>query len=275
MQRIALVDESFDLNLTREYMLSIQVSLDGFSFSVLDPGKKKVICLYHQDTFTHEPGFHLKKLNAIYDEVDLLHVAYKKTKIYYAAPDRTTLVPIAAFRQDLAEDFYRLTLDPGKNGKILVSLIPDMASYAIYEIDRAVLAFLQEKHPGSVVQNDLVLSVFGCPPGIAVMKVRILRKQLVVLTLQDNINFYNSYSYEGENDILYYLLGAVKNMELKPEAVILDGMVSQREGICHRLRQYFEHVELAGNNPQVHYSRLLGQLPNARFTNLFNSFSCV
>jgi len=107
------------------------------------------------------------------------------------------------------------------------------------------------------------------------MKVRILRKQLVVLTLQDNINFYNSYSYEGENDILYYLLGAVKNMELKPEAVILDGMVSQREGICHRLRQYFEHVELAGNNPQVHYSRLLGQLPNARFTNLFNSFSCV
>jgi len=273
MQRLSLVDESFDLNLTKEYILSIQVSLDGFSFSVLDSVRKKVICLYHQDTFTSEPGFHLKKINTIYNEVDLLALPYKKTKIYFSAPDKTTLVPIAAFNQDLVEDFYRMTIDAGRNSKILFSLVPDMASYAIYEVDHAVHTLLQEKHPESVMQNDIVLSGCGCPPGITLMKIRILRKQLVILTLNDRINFYNSYYYEGENDVLYYILGAIKNMDLKSEAIILDGMVNKNESIYHRLKQYFEHVELTVNNPRIHYSHLLDHLPDARFISLFNSFS--
>ncbi len=273
MQRLSLVDESFDLNLTKEYILSIQVSLDGFSFSVLDSIRKKVICLYHQDTFTSEPGFHLKKINTIYNEVDLLALPYKKTKIYFSAPDKTTLVPIAVFNQDLVEDFYRMTIDAGRNSKILFSLVPDMASYAIYEVDHAVHTLLQEKHPESVMQNDIVLSGCGCPPGITVMKIRILRKQLVILTLNDHINFYNSYYYEGENDMLYYILGAIKNMDLKSEAIILDGMVNKNESIYHRLKQYFEHVDLTVNNPRIHYSHLLDHLPDGRFISLFNSFS--
>ncbi|MGV8094820.1 MAG: DUF3822 family protein [Mangrovibacterium sp.] len=275
MQRLSLVDESFDLNLTKEYILSIQVSLDGFSFSVLDSVRKKVICLYHQDTFTNEPVFHLKKLNSIYDEVELLSLPYKKTKIYFSAPDKTTLVPIAIFNEDLVEEFYRITLDAGRNSKILFSLIPEMASYAVYEIDRALHTLLQEKHPESVMQSDIVLAGYGCPPGITLMKIRILRKQLIILTLNDHINFYNSYYYEGENDMLYYILGAIKNMDLKPEAIILDGMVNKHENIYLRLKQYFEHVELTVNNPRIHYSHLLNQLPDARFINIFNSFSCV
>jgi hypothetical protein len=182
-------------------------------------------------------------------------------------------VPIAIFNQDLVEDFYRTTLNPGRNSKILFSLVPEMASYAVYEIDRAVHNLLQEKHPEGTMQNDMVLAGYGCPPGIALIKIRILRKQLVLLTINDNINFYNSYYYEGENDMLYYILGTVKNMDLKHEAIILDGMVNKHEGIYHRLKQYFEHVDLTVNNPRIHYSQVLSNLPDARFINLFNSFS--
>jgi hypothetical protein len=93
------------------------------------------------------------------------------------------------------------------------------------------------------------------------------------MTMNDNVNFCNSYHYEGENDMLYYILGAVKNLDLKPEMIILDGMVNKHEAIYHRLKQYFEHVELTANNPRVYYSNLLTSLPDSRFINLFNSFS--
>lgn len=273
MQRLSLVDESFDLNFINEYILSILVSQDGFSFSILDTVSNKVICLYHQDTFTNEPGFHLKKINTIYNEVDLLTFPYKETRIFFSMPDKTTLVPIAVFNQNLAENFYRLALNPGRNSKILFSLVPEMASYAVYEVDRAIHDVLQEKHPVSFMQNELVLSGYNCPPGIALLKVRILRKQLSIMALQDHINFYNTYVYEGENDMLYYILGTIENMDLKPEAIILDGIINRHEAIYHRLRQYFDRVELADKNPRIHYSRLLDQLPDARFVSLFNSLS--
>ncbi|MGD9557539.1 MAG: DUF3822 family protein [Mangrovibacterium sp.] len=275
MQRLSLVDESFDVKLTREYNLSILVSQDGFSFSILDAAKKRAICLFHQDTFTTEPGFHLKKLSSIYDEVELLSLPYKKVKIFFSIPEKTTLIPIEVFQAGLAEEFYRLTFDPGRNGKILVSLVPEMAGYAIYEIDRAIHGLLQEKHSGAPMQNELVLSAFGCPAGVPLLKIRILRKQLVIQSLQDELNFYNSYYYEGENDMLYYILGTVKNMDLKPETLILEGMISQRESVYHRLKQYFNRVEVAVNNPRIQYCQLLQRLPDARFTNLFNSFSII
>ncbi len=275
MQRISLVDESFDLNLSKDYILSIQVSLDGFSFSILDSIRNKVICLYHQDTFTTEPGFHLKKLNTIYDEVELLGLSYKETKIYISAPDKTTLIPIAVFNQGLAEDVYRVTFDQSRNGKILFSLIPELASYAVFEIDHNIYNLLKEKHPECRLQSDMVLAVSGVPAIVPVLKIRVLRKQLAILSLNDHISFYNSYYYEGENDMLYYILGAVKNLDLKPEQIILDGMVNKNEAIYFRLKQYFADVQLTANNPRIHYSQLLKHLPDSRFVSLFNSFSIV
>ncbi|MEL7586687.1 MAG: DUF3822 family protein [Prolixibacteraceae bacterium] len=273
MQRLSLVDESFDLNFINEYILSIQVSLDGFSFSILDAVSNKIICLYHQDTFTTEPGFHLKKISTIYNEVDLLTFPYKETRIFFSAPDKTTLVPIAVFSPELAEDFYRLTLAPARNSKILCSFLPGMGSWAVFEVDRTVHSLLEERHAGAFMQSDLVLSGLGCPEEKTAIRVKVLRKNLVIQTLHDQTNFYNSFYYEGENDMLYYILGTAQNMNLKPDLIILDGMVNRHESIYHRLRQYFEHVEIAKANPHVRYSDLLRQLPDARFTNLFNSFS--
>ena len=40
-----VTEESFDLEKTYEYILSIQVSLDGFSFSILDITRKKYLAL--------------------------------------------------------------------------------------------------------------------------------------------------------------------------------------------------------------------------------------
>ena len=40
---LSIVDETFDANISSSYFLSIQASLDGFSFSILDPIRNKYI----------------------------------------------------------------------------------------------------------------------------------------------------------------------------------------------------------------------------------------
>ena len=105
MQRISLVDETFDINFTLEYKLSIQLSLDGFSFSILDQIQNKVIYLYHQELFDAEPEFLLKRIKAIYDESDLLDLPFKKTRIIIVAPNRTSLVPVDFFQKENSADF--------------------------------------------------------------------------------------------------------------------------------------------------------------------------
>ncbi|MGE4586733.1 MAG: DUF3822 family protein [Mangrovibacterium sp.] len=274
MQRLSLVDEDFDLKQSKDfYIMSIQLSLDGFSFSVLDSRSRKVICLYHQDTFTLEPEFYLKKLRSIYEEADLLQIPYKKTNIFLSLPGKTTLVPLSLFREEMAETFFRLTTERSRTGKIMYTLIPDMISCAVYELDQGIYDLLQKKHPGSHIQHDLLLSSRGYLPAHPLLKIRILRKQMEILSLHDGINFYNTYDWEHETDQLYYILGTVKNLGLKPGNILLDGMVNSRETIYQRLKAYFPKLALNRNNPVLQYSSLLERLPDARFTNLFNSFS--
>ncbi|MCW0483253.1 DUF3822 family protein [Gaoshiqia sediminis] len=275
MQNISLVDETFDLNFTPEYILSIQVSLDGFSFSILDSIQNKVVYLFHQDTFTNDPGFQLKKIKSVYQEADLLELPYKKTNLYYTAPEKTTLVPASLFQPEEAARLYQFTFNASGGEDILYTKLPQADSIAVFGIHHELHEFLKEKHPGIEIQNDLLVSLSDLSPGKNILKIRVFRKQLAIWAYDQQMRFYNSFYYEGETDQLYYILGAVNSMGSEPSTVILDGMVNKHAEIYHRLRQYFNTVQIAVNNKNLHYSYLIDRLPDARFANLFNSFSCV
>ena len=274
MQKVSLVDETFDLNFTQEYILSIQVNLDGFSFSILDSIQNKIVYLFHQDTFTNDPVFQLKKIMTVYQEADLLERPFKKTKLYLSAPEKTTLVPSPLFRPDEADRLHRLAFDTSAKEDVLYTHLPQAESVALFSIHKDLRSFLCEKHPGLDIHNDFVVSLSHFPADKLILHVRIFRKQLVVWAYDREIRFYNSFYYEGENDQLYYILGAANSMGIEPDQVILDGMVNKHSEIYHRLRQYFQSVSVATNNKNIHYSYLIDRLPDARFTNLFNSFSC-
>ncbi len=44
---IVFIDETFDINQTKNYNISIQAGLNGYSFSVIDPVRNKYILLKH------------------------------------------------------------------------------------------------------------------------------------------------------------------------------------------------------------------------------------
>ncbi len=273
MQNLSLVDETFDVNFTHEYILSILISQDGFSFCILDTIQNKAVCLYHQDTFTNKADFQQKKIRSIYAEVDLLELPYKKTILHYSSPDRTTLIPEKLFSDESLSSIYSTIFDSDKNSEILNTYIPSFETYALFGIQHPILSIINEKHPGINIYNDVRLTVKNHQPGKETLFVSIYRKQISIMFVGSSINFYNSYYYEGENDMLYYILGVTKSMNKQPSSVVLNGIVNKHSTIYHNLRQYFEQVSIAENNKNIHYSYLLEKLPDARFINLFNSFS--
>ena len=274
MQKISLVDETFDLNFTLEYKLSIQLSLDGFSFSILDTIQNKVIYLYHQELFDTAPDFLLKRLRSIYEESDLLHLPFKKTSVIFVIPNRTTLVPDEIFQSQNAPEYVNGTMMPSENTTIKSSFISPLKYWAVYEIPAMIYSFLEEKHPGAKFMSDLNLSLPRIAGTKSLLKVTVLKKHLIISGIDEmGLHFHNSFFYDGENDMMFYILGSVKASASEPQKILLDGMVNKHATIYHRLKQYFTDVEIASNPKNIHYSYLFDKLPDARFVNLFNSFS--
>ena len=276
MQRISLVDETFDLNFTLEYLLSIQLSLDGFSFSILDTIQNKVIYLFHQELFEAEPDFLLKRLKSIYEESDLLELPFKRTRILIDAPGRSVLIPEEIYQAEHCEEYINTAMAPRPNCVTRSTPIPAFHQWAVYEIPQVVNDFLKEKHQGAEFINALKINCPDFSQSKSKLRVTILKKQLVLTAVHESkLCFQNCFFYDSENDMLFYTLGSVKNMDQEPACILLDGIVNKHTTIYHLLRQYFPQVEIASNPKGIHYSYLLDKLPDARFVNLFNSFVCA
>ena len=269
MSRLFIIDESLNQKFTDNYILSINISSDGFSFAVMDSVSKKIIALFNQYAFSKEPEFQFKKIKALYEEIELLNLNYLNTKIFFRIPDKTTLVPKDVFVPYLTEDFFNLVYTPSANGKILSSFIPALKSYAIYEIYKPIVSFLYEKHQYANFYNDLVASAYNIDLQEPYLKVTILRDQVVILTINEGNTFYNSYYYEGENDLLYYTLGIVKNLNLDTDTIYLEGIINHRESIFYRFKQYFSNIKITKTKATL--TMPLQQLPDSRFVSLFNS----
>lgn len=273
MQHLLLVDETFDLNFTQEYCLSIQFNLDGFSFCILDSLQNKYIYLFHKE-LSGNPQFLMKKLSDIYSEFDILESAFKTTRIIYSTPGKTNVVPSHLFSEIYAKDIYRVNKELEPEETLYHLPLKKYGAVMQMALWSKVKDFLQEKHPGTIVQNDLAdfLNAYEHQEADKPLLYVQLHKNLVtILTTDGSLRFFNSFFYLNENDLLYYILNVAKSMQSSHPQVLLNGRVNKRSAIFHRLRQYFAEVNIAGRTSEVYYSYLFDQLPDARFVNLLNT----
>ena len=84
MRDICFIDKTFDNTQTHLYHLSIQISLDGFYFSVLDIPKGKYVILDGHHFFLKRPRLLLKHVREVFDSEDVLNHDFKSnvTNIY-------------------------------------------------------------------------------------------------------------------------------------------------------------------------------------------------
>src|SRR6056297_1568834 len=111
MKEFSHVDETLDLNRAHAYRLSIQVSLNGFSFSVLDQVRGKFVLLKHHD-LSDLPSLEKKgdKLDKIMGSEPYLKPAYNKTTAMVAS-GKSTLIPAAYFQEKNLKKYLEFNHD--------------------------------------------------------------------------------------------------------------------------------------------------------------------
>ncbi len=272
MQHLLLVDETFDLNFIQEYHLSIQFSLDGFSFCIRDGLQNKYIYLFHKE-FSGNPKFFHRKLLDIYSEFDILEAEFKSTQLIYSSPGKMALLPEVFFDENQGMPAYQLGLDLADDEELHYRPIKAFQAVIQFAISAKVKRFFTDKHPGSVIQNEIVPQLIrSSTKSIAypLMDIQLYKHHLTITLMDESVRFFNSFKYRNDNDLLYYILNVVKAEKIEDIKIQLSGRVNKRSPVYHQLRQYFKNVVISTRSSEVYYSYLFDQLPDARFVNLLN-----
>ncbi len=246
-----ILDKSIEKTDLKETYLSIQISLDGFSFCIYAPISQTYLTFQHYDFgLQHNtPDQLLKLVQTIFDENNLLNQDYKKVNIIHQN-ELATLVPEEFFDEDCAKDYLK------NNIKVLNN---DFVSHDLLKNESAALVYIPY-----VNINNFIFSKFGAFEYFHSATLFIdLKNKLeqnmhqtkcyihvhphsfdVLVYKASSLIFFNHFNFQTAADFIYYVLFVMEQLELSPNEIEteLSGEIEQDSELFKTAFQYIRNI---------------------------------
>ena len=243
-----------DLSATENsyHKLSIQVSLNGLSFCILDT-IANTLTLSHSLPFKREVSpFELhKEIKQSFRDEGVFEYSFSEV-IAIHRNALFSLVPQPLFDEDQLPNYLKY------NAKILASdhldfdVITGLDAVNVYVPFANVNNFLYDlfgefefKHSGTVLLETLIKLPSSRQGTISYLHLAESQMELVVFS-NKKLLFYNSFAISSVEDVLYFLLFSLEQLDLDPESLKLRllGEVSEEDRVYEFCAEYFENVAL-------------------------------
>jgi len=280
MHELNLIDKSFDLKFASEYHLSIQVGLDGFSFCILDTHRNKYLVLRHLPLIVGKPQFLTKKIEAIFDQEELLNAAYKSVAITYST-NKATLIPKIFAEQGNASRIAEFTNELNRTEDILTDELPGLNYQLVYIYPKELIALFNRKFTEFNISHKSLPLIFSAlnqrNEKKNTMVINFEKKYIRVIVFKGlQISFYNSYFFKNEADFLYYSLNICQNLHIDPEEdeIWISGYVADDSSYVRQLKKYLSNVHFLNPSKDFNYGNFFEKVQKHQFVSLLNTYTC-
>ncbi len=281
MQEFAFVDETLDLNLTLSYKLSIQVSLNGLSFCILDPVRNKFVALSHKK---FEKDILLDDLQiAVEDYIDsneLLNKEYKSTQIIWES-FKCTLIPEKYFDDKNLKKLFELNHKLDDLDEIHYKKLKYSDSYTVFIVPNQIAGVLSRKYKSARFYNQQIPFVdtvlFKHHSETKKVFININNDFIdIAISQKGKLQFYNAFNYKSDNDILYFIINVYEQQKLETEhtELVISGIKDKKSEFYTMLKEFIGHLKFEKNPDEFTYSYTFSKIPEHTFTNLFNLQLC-
>jgi len=282
VQDLSFTDKSFDSNQSLLYHLSIQISLDGFSFCILDIPKGKYILLKDIPLYLKRPRLLYGHIKDIIEKEDILNKDFKSIDILYTT-SKFTLVPQAVYSDTSGKDYYKFNISSRDEVNARSTLISEAKAWCVFNIPENLTDYLSEKFPKARLYHH----IFPIIQTSLQQNRNIEEKKQVLLNFFRN-NFdivvikgselllYNNFEYRNDKDVLYYVMFIFDQLKLSPEKteVVFHGKISPSAQPYHLLKKYINRVSFARLDSTYLYSYAFNKIPDHYYSTLLNLYKC-
>ena len=240
------------IDLTSNIKLSIHISLNGLSFSIVDLISDEII-FYKKHVFTKKttPKNLLKELKKYFKETPELNDTFSSVKIIHYN-NLSTVVPEVVFDKNNALSYLKF------NSQILQN---DYVAYDQIFNNECVNVYIPYVNINNFIFKKFDTFIYNHYSSIILEEVKSNEKNSInpslylnmglnhieVIYFQDNkLIFYNTFDYSTKEDVIYYLLFTIDQLKLNPEKtpLIISGYISIDDEYYEIIYKYVRNVSL-------------------------------
>jgi hypothetical protein len=282
MLKLELFDETFDPNRTESYELSIQLSLNGFSFCINDTTRNCIIVLCSSpfETTVEPTDDWSKLLTSIISKYEWLAKSFKRVVFCYDSPN-FSIVPTVFFDENSALKLLSISNEVDELDEVRYNTKAFAQAVSIFSLPSLLATSWIKLHKNTrfvatcdsalqhhflalrdEVSSNITLSFTSKFCTIIISS----RKKLIHSGTIDSLAI---------EDIVYHMLNICKQHGLNPNDIRVNtiGYHNQTDSLQLLIDRYFKGVTAVMNADQFHFSYLLSK-HKSRFANLFNLLLC-
>jgi hypothetical protein len=283
MKNISVVDESFDINASASYHLSLEVFNEGFSYAILDTLRNKYIALRSQP-FDSKAGLPVtEQLRTTLDRDIYLNRRYKSACLVYSTPD-ASLVPASVYAEDKRESLYRFSNPFSDDLKLITNRPDSMDARIIFSIPEVILNLFEGQQTEYRIMHQSwpfidKKAIEARDPGEETAVSALIYPSFldIVVFRNGKLELFNSFRYKSARDLIFYILYVYEQLGIKPdsEPLKLSGYFDDDSDMVKRLGEFISGIRLDRFNKGYSYSYTFAQIREHMFSNLINAAACV
>lgn len=279
MKSLELFDETLDINSTENYDLAIQVCPDGFSFSLLDTLRNKVVLIRAFEPDDNK-SFNIDNVREFIEKDDFLTKKYKKTRVVLPS-SKFTVVPAPLYDPAKKNEYYDFNLKRDADSTVMSNKNTDPDLFIVFSVNKSLDETIKRFFPGIDPYVHLLplldhvsrerRSIHG-----NYIHVHIERDYFnLVIFSSGDLKFCNSFIFKSLSDILYYILNVFNKLRIKQEETIyLSGNTGKLNELSSVFGDYIRSVKFAAPRGNFTFSYVFNDIELHKYLTLFSVFNC-
>lgn len=278
MQSVYYIDSNFIKENSSQYILSIRYATDGLSFCVHDQNNRLLVFFLQPFNLEGTDAVIAKVKKIMVDDI-LLNLKYKKVFLIPCNKEKI-LLPAHAFNKNTLADMYRLCIQPHKTDTLIFRKIRIMESYIVEALPRSFVTFLTARYQSLCIVNSAYPFIIHSLSSILFnadhMFIDIHDQYFdLLLTRNNDVALFNSFTYGSVNDIIYYCLNCLKQCSISKDNLqtTISGNLVNDPMLADTLSKFIPNISVLNYAP---LSQLVknDELNNSSFIHLLNIHKC-
>lgn len=276
-------DKALNTEYIEDYKLSIQLSLDGFSFSIFDHSINKFLSI---ESYSVQGKISVqefcKKFGQFVKEHPILNRPIRQVVFLIESP-KTTLVPAPLFDEKEVQTFAEFNFLPDEGNLIFYDKLIYPDTFNLYPVPELMLKTIKELFPvsrvishSSALIEGLMIQYKNLPEKKRIFA-NIRNSFLDIVVIEGkNLVYYNSFNYTTKEDFIYFIIFVFEQLNLNPEEteLTLAGFIEKSSSLFEIVYKYIREIRFRGLSTNFTYSYIFDEIPPHYFTNLINSGLC-
>ncbi len=239
---------SFEFAKTKNYILSIQVCLDGFSFLIVDPDEKQILASKNSPIKISNENLLARHLKDWLESEALLKNSYNTVRVFFYS-ENFTLVPEKYFVRERQRNLTSVLFDKKASGTFIENKIEDLGVTVFFPLPQDIINVLNQFFKTIQIIHPVTnLIQSGIERNKGNLSFVISTKNFYYLVVFDNGKFVFASSFQNHhpNDLIYNILNSLHQLGIaRNELELLVAVaIDKKTEIESLLKPYFDKISI-------------------------------